>query len=75
MKFLKQATSVGHDLFEKDIFDRIFQHLMENNLLNLNQSRFMPRNSYINLFQLPVKPVKYGSLFASNPSLEVRGVF
>ena len=61
------VSSVGHDLFEKYIFDRNFQHLMENNLLNLNQSRFMPRNSYINLFQLPVKPVKYRSLLPQIP--------
>ena len=56
------------------MFDRIFQHLMENNLLNPNQSGFMPDDScrYINLFQLPEI---YVSCASTNPSFEVRGVF
>ena len=33
--------------FEKTIFDKIFQHLMENNLLNPNQSSFIPGYSCI----------------------------
>ena len=42
--------------FEKNIFDRIVQHLMENNLLNTNKSGLMPGDSCIHqLFQLPMK--------------------
>ena len=59
---------------EETIFDKIFQQLMENNLLNPNQSGFiMPGDSCINQL-ISVTHQIYDS-FASNPSLEVRGVF
>ena len=43
-------------LAEKIIFDTIFQHLKENNVLNPNQSEFfLAIPAYISLFQLPMK--------------------
>ena len=61
-------TTCGKDL-EKTIFDRIFQHLMENNLLNPNQSSFRPCNSRIH--QLISITHQIYVFFASNPSLEI----
>ena len=59
-------------LFEKIVFDTIFQSFIENNLRNPNQSRFMPADSCI--YQpISVTHEIYAS-FESNPSLEV-GVF
>ena len=40
-------------LFEKIIFDTIFQHLMAKNLLNPNQSGFMPGDSSSAYFNYP----------------------
>ena len=43
-------------LAEKIIFDTIFQHLKENNVLNPNQSEFfLAIPAYISLFQLPME--------------------
>ena len=64
---------MGGKHFEITIFDRIFQHLMENNLLNPNQSDFMPGDHCIH--QLISLACEIYISFASNPSLEVRGVF
>ena len=58
---------------EEIIFDRIFQHLMENNLLNPNQSSFMLGDSCIHQL-ISITHQIYDS-FASNNSLEARGVF
>ena len=60
-------------LFEKIIFDTIFQHLMANKLLNPNQSGFMPGDSCIHHL-ISIAHEIYAS-FDANPSLEVRGVF
>ena len=60
-------------LFEKIIFDTIFQHLMENKLLNPNQSDFMSGDSCIHQL-ISITHEIYAS-FDANPSLEVRGVF
>ena len=59
-------------LFEKIIFDTIFQQTV-NKLLNSNQSGFMPSDSFIHEF-ISVTHEIYAS-FDVNPSLEVRGVF
>ena len=60
-------------LFEKIIFDAIFQHLMESKLLNPNQSDFMSGDSCIHQLISIIHEI-YAS-FDANPSLEVRGVF
>ena len=60
-------------LFEKIIFDTIFQHLTANKLLKPNQSGFMPGDSCIHQL-ISITHEIYAS-FDANPSLEVRGVF
>ena len=60
-------------LFEKIIFDTIFQHLKANKLLNPNQSAFMPGDSHIHQLISIIHEI-YAS-FDANPSLEVRSIF
>ena len=60
-------------LFEKIIFDTIFQHLTVNKLLIPNQSGFMFDDSYIHQLNLITHEI-YAS-FDANPSLEFIGVF
>ena len=60
-------------LFEKIIFDTIFQHLTANKLLTPKQSGFMPSDSCIHQL-ISITHEIYAS-FDANPSLEVRGVF
>ena len=60
-------------LFEEIMFDTIFQHLTEYNLLNPNHSGFMPGNSCIHQL-ISVTHEIYVS-FDSNPLLEVTDVF
>ena len=60
-------------LFEKIIFDTIFQHLMASKLLNPNQSGFMPGDSCIHQLISVIHEI-YAS-FDAKPSLEVTGVF
>ena len=60
-------------LFEKIIFNTIFQHLTANKLLNSNQSGFMPGDSCIHQL-ISIAHEIYAS-FDANPSLEVQGVF
>ena len=64
---------ICNKLFEKIIFDTIFQHLTANKLLNPNQSGFMPGDSCIHQ-RFSITHEIYVS-FDANPSLEVRGVF
>ena len=64
--------SICSKLFEEIIFDAIFQYLIENNLVNPNQSGFISDDSCINQLILVSHEI-YASIDA-NPSLEVRGV-
>ena len=65
--------SICSKLFEKIIFDTIFQHLAAKKLLNLNQSGFILGDSCIHQLILIIHEI-YAS-FDTNPSLEVRSVF
>ena len=60
-------------IFEKIIFNKIYNFLLEEKLLNPNQSGFRPSNSCIN--QLLVITHEIFEAFDCNPSLEVRSVF
>ena len=60
-------------LFERIIFDTIFQHLMVNKLRNPNQPGFMPGDSCIH--QLISITHKIYASFDVNSSLEIRDVF
>ena len=60
-------------IFEKIIFNKIYNYLSKENLLNLNQSGFRPSDSCIN--QLNAITHEIFEAFDCNPSLEVRSVF
>ena len=60
-------------IFEKVIFDSIFNFMIQNNLLNSCQSGFRPNDSCIN--QLISITHNIYRAFDANPSLEIRGVF
>ena len=60
-------------IFEKIIFNKIYNFLLEENLLNPNQSGFRPSDSCIN--QLLAITHEIFEAFDCNPSLEVRSVF
>ena len=60
-------------IFEKVIFDSIFNFMIQNNLLNSCQSGFRPNDSCVN--QLISITHNIYHAFDANPSLEVRGVF
>ena len=60
-------------IFEKIIFNKIYNFLLQENLLNPNQSGFRPSDSCIN--QLLAITHKIFEAFDCNPSLEVRSVF
>ena len=60
-------------IFEKLIFDSIYEFLNKNSLFNNNQSGFRPNDSCI--YQLIAIARNIFSAFDANPSLEVRGVF
>ena len=60
-------------LFEKIRFNRICNFLLQEKLLNPNQSGFRPSNSYVN--QLIAITQKIFEAFDCNLSLEVRSVF
>ena len=60
-------------IFEKIIFNKMFSFLLEENLLNPNQSGFRPSDSCIN--QLVAITHEIFEAFDFNPSLEVRSVF
>ena len=60
-------------IFEKLIFDSIYEFLDENNLFSSNQSGFIPNDSFIH--QLTDITHNIFRAFDANPSLEVRGVF
>ena len=60
-------------IFEKLIFDSIYEFLNKNNLFNNNQPGFRPNDSCIH--QLIASTHNILSAFDTNPSLEVRGVF
>ena len=61
------------EIFEKLIFNSLFQYLENNNLLNPHQSGFRPGDSCIHQL-LSITYDSYKSLDA-NPSFEVRGIF
>ena len=60
-------------VFEKLIFNSLFKHLENNNLLNPHQSGFCPGDSCVH----QLLPITYDicKSFDANPSLEVRGIF
>ena len=60
-------------IFQKPIFDSIYDFIDENNHLNNNQSGFRPSDSCIR--QLIAITHNIFSAFDANLSLEVRGVF
>ena len=60
-------------IFEKIIFNKIYNFLLEENLLNSNQSGFRPSDSCIN--QLLAITHEIFEDFDCNPSLEIRSVF
>ena len=60
-------------IFEKIIFNRIYNFLSEKNLLNHNQSGFRPSDSCVN--QLLSITHEIFQAFDCNPTLEVRSVF
>ena len=60
-------------IFEKIIFNKIYNFLLEENLLNSNQSGFRPSDSCIN--QLLAITHEIFEAFDCNPSLEIRSVF
>ena len=60
-------------IFEKIIFNRIYDFLLKEELLNPNQSGFRPPDSYIN--QLLTTTHEIFEAFDCNPPLEVRSVF
>ena len=60
-------------IFEKIIFDRLYNFLSQEELLNPNQSGFRPSDSCVN--QLVAITHEIFEAFDCNPSLEVRSVF
>ena len=60
-------------IFEKIIFDRLYNFLLQEELLNPNQSGFRPSDSCVN--QLIAITHEIFEAFDCNPSLEVRSVF
>ena len=60
-------------IFEKNIFNRMYNFLLNKNLLNPNQSGFRPSDSCIN--QLIAITHEIFEVFDCNPPLEVRSVF
>ena len=64
---------ICNKLFEKIIFDTVFQNITVNKLLNRNLSGFMPGESCIH--QLISVTYEIYASFDANPSLEVRDVF
>ena len=60
-------------IFEKIIFDRLYNFLSQKELLNPNQSGFRPSDSCVN--QLIAVTHEIFEAFDCNPSLEVRSVF
>ena len=60
-------------LFEKFIFNRIHNFLLQEKLINPNQSGFFPSYFYVN--QLIAVTYEIFESFDCNPSLEVRSVF
>ena len=60
-------------IFEKIIFDRLYNFLLQEELLNPNQSGFRPSDSCVN--QLIAVAHEIFKAFDCNPSLEVRSVF
>ena len=60
-------------LFEKIIFNRIYNFLLQEELINPNQSGFRPSDSCV--YQLIAITHEIFEVFDCNPSLEVRSVF
>ena len=60
-------------IFERLVFNSLFNHFIENNLLSPHQSGFIPGDSCVQ--QLISITHEIYNAFDCNPSLEVRGVF
>ena len=65
--------SICSKVFEKLIFDSIYEFIDENNIFNNNESGFQPSDSCIH--QLIAITHNIFCVFHANPSLKVRGVF
>ena len=60
-------------IFEKLIFNSLFENLEEHNLLSVNQSGFRDNDSCVNQLQSIVHDIY--TAFDAYPTLEFRGVF
>ena len=69
----KSSLPIFCKIFEKVIFNRIYNFLLEEDLLNPNQSGFRPSDSCINQF-LAITHEMFKA-FDCNPPLEVRSAF
>ena len=65
--------SICDKVFERRIFNSLFNYFIENNLLSQHQQGFIPGNSCVQ--QLISITHEIYNAFDCNPSLEVRGVF
>ena len=65
--------SIFRNIFQKIIFNKIYHFLLQERLLNPNQSGFRPSDSCIN--QLLAITHEIFEAFDCNPTLEVRSVF
>ena len=65
--------SICSKVFEKLIFDSIYEFIDENYIFNNNESGFQPSDSCIH--QLIAITHNIFCVFHANPSLKVRGVF
>ena len=72
-QLLNNFRPIFRKIFEKIIFNRIYDFLLKEKLLNPNQSGFRPSNSCIN--QLLAITHEIFEAFDCNPPLEVRSVF
>ena len=61
-------------IFERLIFDNIFNSLIRNNLLNSHQPGFRPNDCCVNQL-ISITHNIYHSFEAAKPSLEVRSIF
>ena len=72
-QLLNNFRPIFRKIFEKIIFNRIYDFLLKEELLNPNQSGFRPSDSCIN--QLLAITHEIFEAFDCNPPLEVRSVF
>ena len=61
------------NIFERVIFNLLFKHLEDNNLVTSNQPGFQPGDSCVHQLLSITHKIYKG--FDANPSLDVRGIF